>query len=212
MPLAVTVLNKQRRVSVELSHLETMMDALAKGVFAQLRSSPANWLKVSILKEFENRGTLSVILVSDRKIREVNREWRGKDSATDVLSFPLAVQDDHSVELSPGEEELELGELIISLERTVQQAEEYGHTFERDLLFSLSTGSSRPWIRSLDEGGGKGHVWQANANFSQRWNYPITGTGALTLLFRYRKSLYKRGIFSISEETYALRNFSTESG
>jgi probable rRNA maturation factor len=135
MPLAVTVLNKQRRVSVELSQLETMMDALAKGIFAQLRSSPANWLKLSILKEFEKRGTLSVILVSDRKIRQVNREWRGKDSATDVLSFPLAVQDDHSVELSPGEEELELGELIISMERTVQQAEDYGHTFEREFAF-----------------------------------------------------------------------------
>ena len=137
MPLAVTILNKQRRISVALPHLQAIVEPLAACAMAELELSAPGWLPGAVLAECEARGSLSVVLVSNRRIREINREWRGQDSVTDVLSFPLVVQDDHSVEISlcSGDEALELGELIISLEKAAQQAEEYGHKFEREFAF-----------------------------------------------------------------------------
>jgi probable rRNA maturation factor len=76
------------------------------------------------------------VLVSNAKIRELNRQWRGKDYATDVLSFPLAVDETGVFERAqPGEETWELGELIISMEKAAEQAAEYGHSFEREFAF-----------------------------------------------------------------------------
>lgn len=135
MPLSVQLLNKQRRFKVDPKEIEAMTQKLCSGVLEDLTADPVAWLKPSHLKAFSKRGTLSLILVSSKKIRELNREWRQKDYATDVLSFPLAVGDDHSVDIMPGDEEIELGELIISLEKAAEQAADYNHSFERELAF-----------------------------------------------------------------------------
>ena len=82
---------------------------------------------------------VDVLLTDDEGIREINREQRAIDAATDVLSFPM-------FDLSPGEkpgEEHEdpdtglvpLGDMCISLERAAAQAEEYGHSLERELCY-----------------------------------------------------------------------------
>jgi probable rRNA maturation factor len=80
-------------------------------------------------------GTLSLVLVSNKKIRQLNKQWREKDYATDVLSFPLAVDENLQILPAPPGESWELGEVVVSLEKTAEQAAEYGHSFEREFAF-----------------------------------------------------------------------------
>lgn len=80
---------------------------------------------------------LSVTLVDDEAIRAINREHRGKDQPTDVLSFSLL----EGEALAADEEEpVALGDLVISLERAAAQAAEYGHSLERELGFLVAHG------------------------------------------------------------------------
>lgn len=73
---------------------------------------------------------VSLSLVDNNEIRELNRTYRGKDYSTDVLSFPL-IEDDELVEF----EEKLLGDIVISVEKAVEQASEYNHSFEREMGF-----------------------------------------------------------------------------
>ena len=73
---------------------------------------------------------LSVVLCDDAFIRPLNREWRGKDKATDVLSFP------QEEAVAPGRFEAlptVLGDVVISTETAVRQAEELGHPLSVEL-------------------------------------------------------------------------------
>ena len=63
-------------------------------------------------------------------IRELNRMHRGIDRATDVLSFPMFSFEDDSEEIEGA-----LGDIVISLERAREQAETFGHSFEREVAF-----------------------------------------------------------------------------
>ncbi|MBQ8578007.1 MAG: rRNA maturation RNase YbeY [Clostridia bacterium] len=92
-------------------------------------------------EEFKSPAEVSVTFVDNEAIRELNREYRGKDAPTDVLSFPLCEDEDDFV-LPPADEEdgeaeesVALGDIVISVERAKAQAEEYGHSFERELAF-----------------------------------------------------------------------------
>lgn len=77
---------------------------------------------------------VSVTFVDDERIQAINREYRGKDQPTDVLSFALNEGDGE--EVSDGENIPQLlGDIIISIPRAKKQAEDYGHTFERELCF-----------------------------------------------------------------------------
>ena len=82
---------------------------------------------------------INILLTDDAGIREVNRDMRDIDRATDVLSFPM-------FDLAPGEHPDEydadpdtglvpLGDMCISVERARAQAEEYGHSFEREICY-----------------------------------------------------------------------------
>ena len=73
---------------------------------------------------------MSVLLVDDRSIRELNRDFRSIDRATDVLSFPSG-----DYPLEDGAEYLYVGDMALSLERARRQAEEYGHSYEREVAF-----------------------------------------------------------------------------
>ena len=75
---------------------------------------------------------MSILLCNNAKIHELNKEYRGIDRATDVLSFALNEGDDYE---GSKEEHHLLGDMIISLERTREQAIEYGHSFERELAY-----------------------------------------------------------------------------
>lgn len=81
----------------------------------------------------EGDAEVSVTFVSDAGIRRFNREYRGIDRATDVLSFPLFEGGD--VEDAFDGEEYQLGDVVLSLERARAQSELYGHSFEREVAF-----------------------------------------------------------------------------
>ena len=80
---------------------------------------------------------ISVLLVDNETIRSLNRDYRAKDSATDVLSFPMEEAMDGEPEpvVIGGPTERLLGDLVISVEMAVAQAAEYGHSVERELAF-----------------------------------------------------------------------------
>lgn len=70
---------------------------------------------------------ISISLVNNDEIRELNREYRGLDRETDVLSFPM--EDDFSQGLAL------LGDIIISVEKALEQSIEFGHSLERELAY-----------------------------------------------------------------------------
>jgi probable rRNA maturation factor len=79
---------------------------------------------------------ISIILTTPSIIKDINSQYRNIDKETDVLSFPMFEKDEiHSVM-----EEEALGDIVISVERVKQQAEEYGHSFERELAYMLVHG------------------------------------------------------------------------
>ena len=83
----------------------------------------------------ENDVEVSVTFVDDEGIRELNKKFRNMDKPTDVLSFPLLDYEGESEE--PFFDELchYLGDIVISLERAMAQANEFGHSFEREVAF-----------------------------------------------------------------------------
>ena len=83
---------------------------------------------------FENEAEVSVTFTDDEGIRRINAQFRNIDKPTDVLSFPLT--DFEGSEEPPVDgDEIALGDIVISLERAAAQAEEYGHSFEREIAF-----------------------------------------------------------------------------
>ena len=79
---------------------------------------------------YDDNYEVSLSFVDNEEIHELNKEFRGVDRATDVLSFPL-LTDEFDVEI----EEESLGDIVISLERALEQSEEYNHSFEREVCF-----------------------------------------------------------------------------
>ena len=77
----------------------------------------------------------NVIIVDNEKIREINRDYRNKDSATDVISF--ALEDDDSFNRS---DIRILGDIYISIDKVIEQSHEYGHSFKRELYFLATHG------------------------------------------------------------------------
>ncbi len=82
---------------------------------------------------------VNILLTDDEGIREVNRDMREIDRATDVLSFPMfdLVPGEHPDEYDadPDTGLVPLGDMCISVERAKAQAEEYGHSFDREICY-----------------------------------------------------------------------------
>ena len=78
----------------------------------------------------ERDGEVSLLLTDDPGIQELNREYRGKDAPTDVLSF--ALEEGETLIQDPDWPEL-LGDIVINTDRAAQQGESYGHSYEREL-------------------------------------------------------------------------------
>lgn len=79
---------------------------------------------------------VSVTLVDNERIRALNYEHREIDRETDVLSFPLG--DEEGFEVDPDTDAILLGDIVISLEKAQSQAEEYGHSFRREVAFLIT--------------------------------------------------------------------------
>ncbi|MGM9679948.1 MAG: rRNA maturation RNase YbeY [Eubacteriales bacterium] len=91
-----------------------------------IKSAIRNALK---FEKFERNCEVSVTIVDNDAIRTLNREQRQIDRVTDVLSFPMFDED-----FDDGEYAI-LGDIVLSAERAKEQAEEYGHSFQRELAF-----------------------------------------------------------------------------
>jgi len=89
---------------------------------------------------WQHPATLDVIFVTDDEIRDINARRRGIDEVTDVLSFPLVeLQPEHEFAgdffVLPPEATTHLGDVVISFSRVEAQAEEGGHSLQRELAF-----------------------------------------------------------------------------
>ncbi len=84
--------------------------------------------EVLILEEESLECEVSISFVDNQEIRELNRIYRGVDKETDVLSFPLG---DSIFTGGPRP----LGDIIISLEKAIEQSKEYGHSLEREISY-----------------------------------------------------------------------------
>lgn len=89
-------------------------------------------LRVAEFEGLEHLCEVSVLFVDNEKIRVMNREYRNKDTATDVLSFP---QYEDVLAAAETEQYLLLGDIVISLERAMEQAKDFGHSLTRELCY-----------------------------------------------------------------------------
>ncbi|CAM2142044.1 rRNA maturation RNase YbeY [Bacillus halotolerans] len=83
----------------------------------------------------QDQAEVSVTIVTNEDIQQINKEYRGKDTPTDVISFALEEEGENEVEIVGAEMPPVLGDIIISADRTREQAEEYNHSFKRELGF-----------------------------------------------------------------------------
>ena len=86
-------------------------------------------------EKFPKPAEVSVTFTDNEQIREINREYRGKDTATDVLSFPIISDDDPDGDFDIQSGCVVIGDIVISVERALEQAITYGHSAERELAF-----------------------------------------------------------------------------
>ena len=98
--------------------------------------------KTAELLGLADETEISVLLVDNATIQELNRDYREKDVPTDVLSFPLEeeLEGEAEPEIIGGPDARMLGDIVISVEKAVTQAAEYGHSVERELAFLLVHG------------------------------------------------------------------------
>ena len=108
-------------------------------------NNSAALIKKAVERALEAEGVkepclVSVMLTDDEGIRRVNREFRGIDRATDVLSFPLNELrpgdfDPDDCETDPETGSLMLGDMMISVPRCESQGEEFGHGYDREIQY-----------------------------------------------------------------------------
>lgn len=120
MKLKIYYANEQKIVKIPLS-LRNLINRVVKATLEN--------------ENFKKDAEVSVSFVDNETIHKLNLEYRGKDKPTDVLSFPMTDGDeeDDDIDLSTGA--VMLGDIIISAEKAMEQANEYGHGIEREICF-----------------------------------------------------------------------------
>jgi len=168
--MELTVLNRQRQVALGTVDLCRSFSRLLSGIVENLLRQPPDHLARPLIEAADRRASLSVVLVSDRAIRKLNKRFRGQDVPTDVISFPIDLYPQGS-DLRPGSEvegsgsgtssragqarraqgtkrseriidtPWQLGEVVISVETACKQAVSFGHSLERELAFLFVHGA-----------------------------------------------------------------------
>lgn len=118
MKVKVNILNKQKEVGVPV------------GTRLLVRKACTATL---VEEKFCDNAEIDVTFVSDEQIKVYNNQFRNIDSSTDVLSFPLG--EDGVYDTNPESGNKMLGDVIISLEHAVAQANLYGHSLQREIAF-----------------------------------------------------------------------------
>ncbi len=112
-------------ISVKQKHIK-----LPAGTKLLIRKSCTATLE---FEGFKTPAEIDVSLVTDEAIKEMNAQFRNIDSETDVLSFPLG--ENGNFDTNPETGALMLGDVVISVDRAMVQAELYGHGIEREIAF-----------------------------------------------------------------------------
>lgn len=85
------------------------------------------------MEHIDPPAEISIVLVSNEQIKELNKKHRGIDKETDVLSFPMAENGKFDINQESGAKIL--GDVVISIEKAVEQSERYGHGLQREVGF-----------------------------------------------------------------------------
>lgn len=125
--MAIEVLNKQRFADINKSEIAELAGATLALVQKQMKRANA---KSGAQDGSSGNTQITVVFVRDKKIRALNRDYRGKDYATDVLSFQAS--DEQDAELEFGDANY-IGDIVISTDTAMRQAEEAKQTFEREV-------------------------------------------------------------------------------
>lgn len=118
MSVKVTIFNKQKKIKLPV------------GTKLLIRKACTATLE---LEGFEKPAEVDVTIVDDESIREINLEQRNLDKSTDVLSFPLG--EDGVWDQNPSTRAYMLGDIVISAETALRQADLYGHSTQREIAF-----------------------------------------------------------------------------
>ncbi|MBQ9993159.1 MAG: rRNA maturation RNase YbeY [Clostridia bacterium] len=85
------------------------------------------------MEKFSDRAEVHIYFVDSDRIRQVNAQFRNKDTVTDVLSFPLGENGIYDTNPETGAKQL--GEIMICVSRATEQAERFGHSFRREMAY-----------------------------------------------------------------------------
>lgn len=128
--MSVLIDNRQEEIKVDEA-METLVTQVVDKVLAY--------------EACEEEYEVSISFVNNEEMRSLNNEYRGIDRETDVLSFPMLEfteveleEEDENAEYI--DEEIALGDIVISMEKALEQSEEYEHSFNRELAFLLVHG------------------------------------------------------------------------
>ena len=152
---------------LEIEDVRGLLDSDARALMQRCADAAESTEGVS------EKTAVFITIVDDEEIREINREQRGKDMSTDVLSFPTvnypAGQTAGSCakllrrEYDPEMDACLLGDIVISMDHVRAQAEEYGHSMQRESGYLLTHGlfhlmgydhmteEDKPVMRAMEE-------------------------------------------------------------
>lgn len=85
------------------------------------------------MEKFPHPAQVDITFVDDEQMKELNNKHRNIDRTTDVLSFPLGENGEYDIHPETGA--ALLGDIVISVSKAVAQAEEYGHSFQREMAY-----------------------------------------------------------------------------
>ncbi len=90
----------------------------------------------------DSKLIITITLTNSENIKKINKQYRNIDRPTDVLSFPMFEKEELKSKIAAKDYKHEdvLGDIVISLEKVKEQAEEYGHSFERELSYMIVHG------------------------------------------------------------------------
>ncbi|MBQ2758596.1 MAG: rRNA maturation RNase YbeY [Clostridia bacterium] len=88
---------------------------------------------VLLLESFSSPAEISVRFVDNEQIKELNAQYRNIDKETDVLSFPLGENGEYDV--NPETNACLLGDIVISVQKAMEQSQEYNHSLDREIAF-----------------------------------------------------------------------------
>lgn len=141
---------------------------MAKVLFEQNLDTPLSEEDVSsVVKTIETAGRVlgipepfevSVTALGEDEMKAMNREFRGIDRVTDVLSFPLLEFENGQAKISPADFSggaLLIGDIVLCVPRCAAQAEEFGHSFLRELCYLTAHSMAHLWGYDHMEAGEK---------------------------------------------------------